>query len=408
MDDSEIPLGATIRSLRIEAGFTQQQLADRAGLSLSLIRSLEQGRRQTAQIGSLQAIAKALDVQIDVLLKKAQALPGESPDAGIVAIRRVLTSVDDLIDEVVDDALEPVSLRDTSRATTYAWGAYWGGKYDELSRLLAQAMVRARAVEHASSTHERAAAVDQLAQLYQIAACTLVHLGHPDTAWLASLEARKTSEKGDDPLRVAALRGTVSWLLLTQGRYEESRKVAAKTAEKIDVGGKATPAALSVYGNLLLSAATATGRDIKLKDDRARQAEDFLVEARETAGRTGERKDYEAPFGIEQVTMQTADVHIVTERFNAALKTSKLMPREARLPLAARMRHLTDVAHAQTQLGMNRKAANTVLAVAAAAPDWVKHQTLYKQTVAELDRRQPPTKLHELAVSIGVRRARTD
>ncbi|MDS0140563.1 MULTISPECIES: helix-turn-helix transcriptional regulator [unclassified Amycolatopsis] len=406
MDDSEIPLGATLKRFRLEAGFTQRQLADRSGVSLSLIRALEQGQRQTAQIGSIQALAKALDRQIDELLRKAQALPGESPDAGIVAIRRVLTSVDDLIDEVVDDDLEPVSLLDTSRATTYAWGCYWGGKYDELSRLLAQAMVRGRAAEHASSAHERAAAVDQLAQLQQIAACTLVHLGHPDTAWLASLEARKTSERGDDPLRVAALRGTVSWLLLTQGRYEESRKVAAKTAEKIDVTGKVTPAALSVYGNLLLSAATATGRDIELKDDRARQAEDFLIEARETAERTGERKDYEAPFGREQVTMQTADVHVVTERFGSALETAKLMPRATRLPLAARMRHLTDVAHAQTQLGMNKKAVNTVLSIAASAPDWVRHQSLYKQTVAELDGRQPPTKLHELAVSIGAKRTR--
>ncbi len=398
MDERAEFLAATIKKKRGNVRMNQRDLALRAGLSISTIRALEQGRRP-GSVGTLQAVAHALDITIADLLGKAKALPGDGPDAGIVAIRRVLTSVDDLLDDVVETD-EPVSLRATSRDSTYAWGAYWGGRYEELSALLAQAMIRARAAEHASSPKEREAVADKLAQLYQVASCTLVHLGHPVTAWLAWDRARQAAKRGSDPLRVSALQGSASWLLLTEGRYEDSVEVATKTAEKIEIDGKSSLPQLSVYGNLMLSAATATGRNIKLRT-RAAKADDFLTEARAIAERTGERNDYESAFGRNQVIMQTADVQVVTEQFSKVLRTARTMPRDAGLPLAARSRHLTDVALAQTRLGMDDHAANTVLSISTAAPDWINHQTLYKAVVGELDDRLVKTPLHELAQKIG-------
>ncbi|MEU3625711.1 hypothetical protein BS329_38680 [Amycolatopsis coloradensis] len=398
MDERAEALAATIKRKRKNVKLTQRELAERAGLSLGTIRALEQALR-SGSIGTLQAIAHALDVTIADLLAKAKALPGDTPDSGIVAIRRVLTSVDDLLDDVVETD-EPVSLQTASRDSTYAWGAYWGGRYEELSALLAQAMIRARAAEHASSTKDREAAADKLAQLYQVASCTLVHLGHPDTAWLAWDRAKQAAKRGSDPLRISALHGSASWLLLTEGRYEDAVKVAIQTAEKIEVAGKASLPQLSVYGQLMLSAATATGRNVKLRT-RAEKAADFLQEARAMAERTGERNDYESAFGRNQVIMQTADVQVVTEQYSKVLRTARQMPRDAGLPLAARSRHLTDVAFAQTRLGMDDHASNTVLSISASAPDWISHQTLYKHVVGELDARLMKTPLHELAQKIG-------
>jgi transcriptional regulator with XRE-family HTH domain len=54
-------LGARIRQLRGRL-LSQRELADKAQVSVELIRKLEQGRRHTASIGSLQRIARALDV----------------------------------------------------------------------------------------------------------------------------------------------------------------------------------------------------------------------------------------------------------------------------------------------------------------------------------------------------------
>ena len=57
-----------LRRLRLERGLTQPQLAARAGVSRSLIARLEAGASRRAQIGSLQALARALDVPIGRLL----------------------------------------------------------------------------------------------------------------------------------------------------------------------------------------------------------------------------------------------------------------------------------------------------------------------------------------------------
>jgi len=66
-----------LRELREQAGLTQPQLADRAGLSKAGIADLEQGRRQPAW-ETVVALAKALGVSCDAFLQE----PATAPPAG--------------------------------------------------------------------------------------------------------------------------------------------------------------------------------------------------------------------------------------------------------------------------------------------------------------------------------------
>jgi transcriptional regulator with XRE-family HTH domain len=90
-------------------------------VSVSLVRRLEQGQRHTVSIATLHKLAGALDVEAGTLLGKQRHWPGEA--SGVQQIRRVLTSVDDLLDEVVDDG-EPVGQGQAQRLVDYAWGLY--------------------------------------------------------------------------------------------------------------------------------------------------------------------------------------------------------------------------------------------------------------------------------------------
>lgn len=392
-----IELGTRIRELRGKL-LTQQELADRAQVSVDLIRKLEQGRRHTASITSLQQIARALDVDVADLLSKATPLPSDDPESGVVALRRVLTSVDDLLGEGCDDCGSGAGVNVVDREVTYSWGSYWRGDYDALGALLPQTVLRARAAVREASTGERPRAVDLLAQVYQVAGCMLVHLGHPDAAWTAFRSALSTAELGDDRFRGMALRGSLSWYLLTQGRYDEASVLAVRSASEIEPSGKVPEKQLSVWGSLLLTGATAAGR--ARQDARAME---LLGAAREAADRLGvDRNDYETAFGPAQVVMQTVDVNVVTERFGDALTTARRMPRDAALPLAARARHLADVAYAQTRLGRHEKAVDTLYSIADAAPDWIRNQALPRQTLAELCAHEPPSRVRELAKRIGV------
>jgi transcriptional regulator with XRE-family HTH domain len=56
------PFGATLRRLRERSGSTQEQLAERAGLSAKAISSLERGERQRPHPHTVRALASALEL----------------------------------------------------------------------------------------------------------------------------------------------------------------------------------------------------------------------------------------------------------------------------------------------------------------------------------------------------------
>ena len=67
--------GEAVRWYRRLAGYTQQELADEAKLSLAAIRSYETGGRTEPRAHSLRRLAKALDVSIEQLLTTKPPLP---------------------------------------------------------------------------------------------------------------------------------------------------------------------------------------------------------------------------------------------------------------------------------------------------------------------------------------------
>ncbi|MER5263081.1 helix-turn-helix transcriptional regulator [Actinosynnema sp. NPDC002837] len=393
MDD--LTIGARIKRLRGNT-MTQRELAEQSGVSLSLIRALEQDQRLTASITTLHKLARALDTDAGTLLGKTTNMPG-APDTGVMAIRRALTPVDDLLGEPVLDG-EPVDRREARRLVEYGWGLYWSGRYDTLTTLLPSALPQLRATAHTATAGEQASALELLARGYWLTACSLVHLGQQEAAWLAIRHALDAAQGGSDALLDAVLRGSVSWQLLVQGRYHEAERVAVKAAEAIQPVGAAPVEHLSVYGSLLISGATSAGRD-----GNADRARDLLDEAALMAARNGtDRTDYESPFGSAQVTMQRVDVAVVTEEYPAAVEAAKAMPRDAALPLAARARHTTDVAFALAQMGKVRQARDALLTVEQMAPAWIKYQTLPRQVAAELVRRDHDSTLRSLARRLGV------
>jgi hypothetical protein len=315
-----------------------------------------------------------------------------------VAIRRALTPVDDLVDlEVIEGA--PLTLEEADRTVTYLWGAYWAGRYELLSTLLPNALMQFRATLHTVEAGQRPRAAELLACAYQCAGDTLVHLGQPDAAFLAIREALRAARDGDDALLDAALRVSVSWQLLVQGRYDEGERVAVVAARDVEPAENPSDSHLAAYGLLTVTAATAAARAQK-----AQGAAELLGVATETAHRLGyERAEHRSTFGPMKCAMLAVDVHVVQDDFPAALVAAKRLPRDAALPLASRARHLADVALAQLRIGRHDRALQTLLSMEQLAPDWIKYQTLPRQVVAELvdHEKRVSTPLRDLALRLG-------
>ncbi|QYN41139.1 helix-turn-helix domain-containing protein (plasmid) [Pseudonocardia sp. DSM 110487] len=394
-------IGERITQLRKAAGLSQSALAAAAGVSPDLIRKLEQGRRHTLSIASLHAIARALDVDAGEILPKrpvtSSAPPSTRARAGAVALRKAVTTVDDLIGE--DPDVEPLTLAAARAAVDFGWASYWAGRmHDELPQQLPMAITQVRATLRTVQSDEVPLAHDLAAEIYQLAACTLVHLGYVDSAHSALREALALAAQGTDELRPYALRSSMAWLLLNQGRFIESHKVATAAAAGVAPSGDSPMAEWTLYGSLLLSGATAAAR----AQDRP-TAGVLLDEAAEAATRTGWRDDYQLAFGPEQVLMQTVDVDVVTENYTRALDTADRMPASTRLPLAARARHLADTALAHTRLGRYEAATSALMRIRETAPDWLRGQRQTQQIVRELrDQAASQPRLLELAKHTGL------
>ena len=399
MDSAEdLPtIGGRILELR-RGVYSQIDLATAADVSVDVIRKLEQGRRQTASIGTLQRIARVLDVDIGDLLGRSRPVPsGGEHQARVLAIRDALTSVDDLLGEL-DDADAP-DLAELGRSLTYGWGAYWAGRYGPLAAMLPRLLAEARAATHGAAAPGGGRVADLAAQVHQLAAGTLLRLGAADLGHVAARESLRLAAMASDPLREAAMRSTMTYVLIRQGRFLAAERVAVTSAEAFQPHGDATTPTLSVYGGLLLRGATAAARD-----GRAGAAATLLGEAGEVAERTGvDRTDYEVVFGPSNWVMQSADVAVVGEDYPAAVAVARRMPPGSALPLAARSRHLTDVGHAQLRLGNDRAAEAALLTLERGAPDWTAHHRLPRMLVGELlTRRRPSVALRELAGRLGV------
>jgi len=79
-------IGRQIAALRRQRGLTQEQLAESAGVSVDVIRRLEQGQRRTARFATLQSIAGALRTEVSISFADVSAAPatpsGDDEDAG--------------------------------------------------------------------------------------------------------------------------------------------------------------------------------------------------------------------------------------------------------------------------------------------------------------------------------------
>jgi transcriptional regulator with XRE-family HTH domain len=66
-------LGKRIKALREKAGVSQQTIAVAAGLSVSMVAQMEQGKKEDPRLSTLSAIADALAVSLDELAGRKPA-----------------------------------------------------------------------------------------------------------------------------------------------------------------------------------------------------------------------------------------------------------------------------------------------------------------------------------------------
>ncbi|WP_268253227.1 helix-turn-helix transcriptional regulator [Streptomyces subrutilus] len=75
-------LGTLLRALRDGADLTQEQVAERSGVSVRTIRRLESGRSTNHRMGTVSLLADALDLGAEDRRRLADTLAGRGPRGG--------------------------------------------------------------------------------------------------------------------------------------------------------------------------------------------------------------------------------------------------------------------------------------------------------------------------------------
>lgn len=385
MNDStgEGTVGSRLRAARRGRGLTQEALAERAGVSVELIGKLERGKHETPRIGSLTSLSNALGVSLSSLLGNRERL-GRAASAGVLAVRDALLSVRDLpgIDPAHDDG-QPLALAELEALVRKSWGFYWSGELAGLAAMLPGLIGEARL---ARDRHGPRAA-RQLAQAYQLSADLMVHVGSDDLAMVAAERAIAAAAQGDDELLHATLLGTASWVLLHQGRAAEAEKVAASAAEKIEPRmSSATPAHLTVWGSLLLTAAAPAAAA-----SRADDVDTYLGLARSAAGPfEADRHDYWVSFGRTQVAMQTTYANAVLGRPGRALEAARQVRRSDLLGISWGAHHLdkAQALAADARPDADKQAVEALLVAHDVSPEWFRHQGAARSLTQEMASRR--------------------
>jgi transcriptional regulator with XRE-family HTH domain len=389
-------IGATLREVRSERGLTQEELAERAGVSKDIIAKLEQGRRTTARVTTYARLANALDIHLSDLLGNRSRIE-QRDTGGILAVRDVLLSLDDLpgIDPADDDGA-PTPLSALSAQVKHGWALYWGGRFGDLAHLLPGLIGEARITERSAGS----AACQPLAQAYQLAADLMVHVGNDDLAAIGAERAIAAAYRGDDPLQHATLAGTASWVLLHQARLADAERVARTAAEKIEMPlSKASAAHVTVWGALLLSAAAPAAAAA-----RADEVGEYIGLSRAAAARFQEdRHDYWVSFGPSQVAMQAVHTFSVLRRPAEALRAVDGVHRSDLLHISYGA-HQLDVAQAHLDAHHWDEATAALWEAHQVSPEWFRHQGPARAMVRDVvdhEVRKLPDRLRQLRDTVG-------
>ncbi|MQS05893.1 helix-turn-helix domain-containing protein [Streptomyces alkaliphilus] len=365
--------GDRLREARKLAGITQSDLAARSGVSLSMIRKIEQGSRES-RLETARRLASALDIPTTRLL--ATEPPESAPPVDHDRWAELVAAVTAPGPGVIEEEPTPAGV---NTALNSAVDLYVRGRFTDLATLL-PALVRDSTALADTSLQMR---VLQLAGRLM----TQVRLYEP-----ASTAFDRADRLVPDTLHGASMANNRCWLLLRSGRLQEASDLAARWAVELEPRlSTATNGELSAWGAVLLRVAATAARDSRPDDAQHALRLATAAGAMMRPGGAGEARTAGFYRGFSSVTvaMQRAERAMVEDRPDEVLR---LADRIGALRLAptvnSRNRHLLDVANAQVRTRQYGEATETLLRVERDAPQWLGHQRYARDIVQAMTERR--------------------
>jgi len=374
-------VGDRLREVRKRRGMTQRDLARISGVSLSLVRKVEQGDHGRVGAVALRRLASALDVPVTALL---DAVPQPRPAPASGEIWRGLAVA--LSEPAADE--QPPAAGDVASALASATRLYHANQYPELGAVL-PGLVRDASL----------APPVLRSRVLQLAGSALTQARQRDAARVALDRSFADAEAAGSVLDAASAVITQAWLMLGERRFEDVRLTAALWADRVEPKlSDATRPDISAWGWLLLRASAAA-----IRDNRPVEAADFMRLAEAAAVAAGpERGSYHAyftTFGPATVAMKKVENAVIDGKSGLALGLAANVPPGLRPTSDNRNRHLLDVTAAHLDLRQYAAASDVLHRLSVQAPAWLAAQPTAASLMSQIigRRRLLTPQMRELA-----------
>ncbi|PXY16589.1 helix-turn-helix domain-containing protein [Prauserella muralis] len=388
-EDRAESIGHHVRVARKLAGWTQRQLADRAHVSLDLVKKVEQGRIP-ASPAFVAAAARALRVPATELMGQPYA-PSTAEDhrvhAVIPALRRELAAyrlppADGPAPRDVDTLAAAVAQASRLRhaATLDALGA-------ELPLLLSEL----RAAAHQHRGYERERVYGLLAESYAAAGQVCWKLGHADLSSLCTDRIEWAAQQSHDPLAMAAADFYRAGELIAAAEWQGCLHFLEQARHRItDEVRQAQEPAVAMHGVLHLKSGLAAARA-----GDAATSDDHLAEATDAARHVTAGSDhYRLAFDTDSVRIWAVGLAVERRDGTEAVKRAEGFRPAATTPRERIGHHWIDLARGQQLHGQRDRALASLLQARRISPQQTRHHPQVRETVvtlAEQDRRRTDT-----------------
>jgi transcriptional regulator with XRE-family HTH domain len=395
-------LGERLGQLRRRRGMTQEALAELSGVSVSVIRKLERGERDSAGLSTVRKFASALGVPTMKLFAPMPAFSGlvdEHERDDLYDLRRVLAPPGGV------DGARVLSLADDDRAPGDLVGSlriadklFRDDDFTAAATTLPTLITQARVAVAESNQKQQLSAWAQLARAYLLAASLLTQLRKDDLAYHTLGLALEAAAHVEDPGLIGSVVCGETWLLMRQGRLDDAIDVALNASQRLEPSfGRADRRHLSSWGWLNLGIAAAAARNSQ---------PGLMTDAMRRASAAAARIEVDGPahqqwssFGPSVVAMRQTEMAVVTGDPVSALRIAQRVAMPPR-PTNTHHRFRLDMASALLEIRQRREALAVLLELRSVAPNWLRHQRYAKSITTSLlgsTKRTIPQELRDLA-----------
>ncbi|MFR9773616.1 helix-turn-helix domain-containing protein [Nocardia sp. SC052] len=374
MDDAGI--GERTARARKLTRLTQQQLAQKANVSVSLLRKVERGARP-ASPAFIAAVAGALRVDIEDLTGQPY-IPARDDAGAHATIRELRRKILAFNDEPLNS---PTTLEQLTTALHRVQASRRRGRYGDHTAELPDVIhgLHALAADEPSG-HRLERIYSTLAYAYNSASSIAYRYGYLDLAGLAAERCAWAAERSADPVWPIAAEYHRALILLYSGAYAGGLRIIER-AHAASEQLPATPEVLAVRGALHLRASILSARALD-----ADTADTHLREARRIGetNNSDRYQEYGTGFHLPNVAIHSVAVPVELCDGTTAVARAEQIRLPASVTPSRAGHHWIDVSRAWLLHGDKQRALASLDQARRIAPELTRNHPQVHETVRVL------------------------